>query len=397
MIFDKKIKIKKVFGTFNLSSGPTKIFDENILKFLSNLSKIILSSKEAKKFPDLITLGFWCRESNIKALKKEYQSDVLRMGRGVILHITPSNIPMTFAYSLFFGLLSGNQNIVRIPSKNFYQIKLLVNFFEKLLKKKKFISLKKKFVLISYKNSDEISAYLSKFVDGRIIWGGDKTVKKFKSFETLPRCIDLYFADRFSGCIIDLNSLKRLKENEIEKICNDFYTDCYLMDQMGCSSPIVIFWIGSSNHKINKKFWDIFSKIVDRRYDFDLIAANKKLLNLTNLVLNNKISLIANYKKFNILRINIKKLTKDIVDLNPKFGSFYEIHLPNLKKLSTHINKKFQTLVYYGIDRKHIENLILEKNLKGIDRVVPIGRAFDLNTKWDGYDIVLNLSRIISK
>ena len=140
MILDKNTKINKVFGTFDLSHGPTKIFDRTIHEFLSSLSKTI----EAKKFPDLISLGFWCRKSNIEYLKKEYLSEDLRIGRGIILHITPSNIPMTFAYSLFFGLLSGNQNIVRIPSKNFYQIKLLVNFFNQILKKKKYKLIKKK-------------------------------------------------------------------------------------------------------------------------------------------------------------------------------------------------------------------------------------------------------------
>ena len=47
------------------------------------------------------------------------------IGRGSILHITPSNVPMNFAYSLSFGLLSGNRNIIRLPGRNFIQIKLL--------------------------------------------------------------------------------------------------------------------------------------------------------------------------------------------------------------------------------------------------------------------------------
>ena len=58
------------------------------------------------------------------------------IGRGLAYHIAPSNIPINFAYSLVFGLLSGNTNIVRLSSKNFIQIKLLCDLFFKILKKK---------------------------------------------------------------------------------------------------------------------------------------------------------------------------------------------------------------------------------------------------------------------
>ena len=35
----------------------------------------------------------------------------------MIFHITPSNIPTNFAYSFIFGLLTGNSNIVKVPTK----------------------------------------------------------------------------------------------------------------------------------------------------------------------------------------------------------------------------------------------------------------------------------------
>jgi hypothetical protein len=35
------------------------------------------------------------------------------------------------------------------------------------------------------------------------------------------------------------------------------------------------------------------------------------------------------------------------------------------------------------------------QNLRGIDRVVPVGRAIDMGLVWDGYDIVTSLSREI--
>ena len=57
------------------------------------------------------------------------------MGRGTVLHITPSNVPTNFAYSMVFGLLSGNNNIIRLPSKNFLQVKILCEILKNYLQK----------------------------------------------------------------------------------------------------------------------------------------------------------------------------------------------------------------------------------------------------------------------
>ena len=55
-----------------------------------------------------------------------------------------------------------------------------------------------------------ISSELSKNVEARIIWGGDNTVNKFKSFKTKPRCIDLSFANRYSISVL-IQKISRVK------------------------------------------------------------------------------------------------------------------------------------------------------------------------------------------
>ena len=121
MKVNKKIKI--VLGNFNLRDGPHEIFDKDIILLLNEISKEVLNSDKCKKFPDLISFGFWCRMSNIKAIFNNYFFLKNRMGRGSVFHLSPSNVPTNFAYSMVFGLLSGNNNIIRLPSKNFPQIK----------------------------------------------------------------------------------------------------------------------------------------------------------------------------------------------------------------------------------------------------------------------------------
>ena len=47
------------------------------------------------------------------------------MGKGVVFHIAPSNVPVNYAYSLVTGLVCGNINIVRLPSKKFPQTDII--------------------------------------------------------------------------------------------------------------------------------------------------------------------------------------------------------------------------------------------------------------------------------
>ena len=74
---------------------------------------------------------------------------------------------------------------------------------------------------------------------------------------------------------------------------------------------------------------------------------------------------------------------------------FYELDIMNLDKIKNHINNKYQTLSYYGVDKKILKNFIFRNNLNGIDRVVPIGQTLDMSFFWDGYDINKLLTRVV--
>ena len=58
--------------------------------------------------------------------------------------------------------------------------------------------------------------------------------------------------------------------------------------------------------------------------------------------------------------------------------------------------KKFEKLQFTPSYKKRKAQFIIKNKLKGIDRIVPIGRAFDLTPEWDGVDIIATLSRTIS-
>ena len=388
---NKEIKI--IIGNFNLKDGPNDVFDKDTILFLNDLSKEVLNSSICKKFPDLVSFGFWCRRSNIRKIFNNYSFFKNRMGRGTVLHITPSNVPTNFAYSMVFGLLSGNNNIIRLPSKNFLQVEVLCSILKKLSKKRIYKIIFKRLLLIKYDNSDLISSELSEIAEARIIWGGDNTVNKFKTFKTKPRCIDLAFANRYSISLIDSNKLIKLSSKNLSALAKKFYNDTYTMDQFGCSSPNSVFWLGK-NKIAKKNFWHELNKIVNDKYDLDLSGANKKITNLMNYTLGKNKGLKVNISNFSLIKLKSKKFNFGNFE-NVSFGTFVEIDLKNINHLQKYTSEKLQTITYYGTNFKSIKKFIIKNKIKGIDRIVPIGNAFDLTPEWDGIDIISTLSRTL--
>ena len=397
MYINSHSKIEKILGKLPVIQNPSCIFDKLVISFLDDISIAIKQSKLASPYSDLKNFGFWCRKANLINISENYPKKNLMLGRGIVLHITPSNVPLNFAFSFAFGMLSGNSNIVRLPSRNFTQVNILCRIIYKILKKFKYSSLLNKFCFVKYDKSDDISSQLSREVDARLIWGGDETINKFKKYQTSPRCVDLTFSNRYSISIMDINEIAKLREKELKNLAQKFYNDCYLMDQQGCSSPQALLWVGKKNFLAKKKFWEALSKIVHLKYGSDLSVANQKITSLSRVAVTSKTNFRLNYKDFKLLRLNINDASSEIEKIQCHFGTFAEIHIGKIDKLKKIISKRFQTITYYGLERKELNDFILHNGITGVDRIVPVGRAFDIGPIWDGYDIIYSLSRIISK
>ena len=118
-------KMDVVAGSKNMNILPDIPFNDMSIDFLDELSNVIRKSAESKIYSDLMAFSFWCRRGNINKLKHEHRDGAQRLGRGLAFHIAPSNVPLNFGYSFIFGLLSGNSNIIKIPSKEFPQADFL--------------------------------------------------------------------------------------------------------------------------------------------------------------------------------------------------------------------------------------------------------------------------------
>jgi hypothetical protein len=386
--------VKYLVGSEDVSSQPMPPFDDAACNFIAALSEKLIHDAQAKQFPDIIAFAFWSRKGNISKLKEQYRDYSNRLGRGLVFHIAPSNIPVNFAFSFLFSLLAGNANIVRIPSKPFPQIQIICDAISGLIAE--FPTIRESTAFISYPADDEITMAFCKMVDARIIWGGDKTVEHIRSFTVKPRCVDVVFPDRYSVCIINSEAIGIASEAEIKLLVQGFYNDTYLMDQNACSSPQIIFW-QNADTAAKEKFWNAIASLATQRYDLQTAVSIDKYAQLCMDAV--ECDTIASVRRVrNVLyRAELSSLpVGDLTALRGKGGYFYEYDLKNLEELIPFINEKFQTVIYYGIAPETISEFVMKYRLRGIDRIVPIGSAMDIGLVWDGYDLIGLLSRIIS-
>ena len=230
--------------------------------------------------------------------------------------------------------------------------------------------------------------------DCRMIWGGDKTISIFKKYETKPRCTDITFPDRYSICIIDGKAILEADEDKMKRLVENFYVDTYLMDQNACSSPQLIYWTNDSE-QAREKFWNYVYDYANSKYNLqDAVCVDKYTKFCENAIMYDNIGETST--KTNLLyRSQIKTLSGNMTEIRGKGGYFYEYTLADKNELFKVINEKYQTITYFGIDEKELLNDIVKNELTGIDRIVPVGKAMDIDIFWDGHDLARELSRRI--
>ena len=381
-----------------LNQHSFDVFSDITLSFLSDISKALLNSPFVREYPDVATFAFYCREANLKVIKMSYSGDTkLKIGRGILFHIAPGNVPVNFAYSLLAGLITGNINIVRVPSNKFEQVSIIVNAIKKVLTFTKYKSIfSNRLYLVKYSRESSATEFLSKLCDIRIIWGGDKTIEDIRKFPISPKSTEVTFSDRYSIAIINANSYLKIQNKS--KVALDFYNDTFLFDQNACTSPQTIYWLGSlaEVERAKRQFWNLLEGVVqDKHFKLQPIISVDKLTTFySQAILHGGIQKEP-HSSNDIWRVKNSSIHNDIHLFRCGSGYFNEIIISSLDDLSSIINRKYQTVGYLGLSRDELEDWILKNKPLGIDRIVPLGRTMDFSFIWDGIDLVSAFSRSI--
>jgi hypothetical protein len=385
----KKLNIKKI-----VMEKPLTPFSNIIIEFLDELSKEIIKSADARKFSDVIAFAMWSRQSNLNSIKRQYEKrGEIRLGKGIVFHVAPRNVPINFAFSLAAGLLSGNINIVRVSTMDFLQVVIIVDLIKKILVLEKFSMISEFIHIVQYEHSKEINDIFSQVCDVRIIWGGDETIRRIRESPIPVKSYDVNMNDRYSFVV--LNSKEVIKCKNLDVLCRNFYNDTYYSDQNACTSPHLIVWVGDNeeNKRASDIFWRKLYQLVEKKYTIQPTDIIEKINRSYEFVATHPNEKIESTVDMKILKIKISKIYSDLGNFKFRNGMFLEHECENLQEIQPMITSKYQTLSYFGFSSSELIDFISTNRLKGVDRVVEIGKTMDFSLTWDGYDLISSLSR----
>lgn len=371
-----------------------KPFDDTILEFLNDLSKNIMANREAKAYSDVVTFAFWIRKASTAKLKEQFQrnDDNIHLGRGVAFHIAPSNVPVNYAYSLAVGLLTGNANIVRLPSRDFAQVRIIDEAIQAVLSMENHAGMKDYICLVRYDRRREINDLLSAMADVRVIWGGDATIAEARKSPLRPRASEITFADRFSLAVIHSESY--LQRKNPQKIAEDFYNDTYLTDQNACTSPRMVVWTGNRIGEAKEIFWEQLHALVQKKYALQPIQSVNKLTSGYLLAAVYDGVQLEPVPDNLIVRVRIPEIPDNLMELKDNSGYFFEYDCRDILELRGLCDDtRCQTVAYIG--DKEMFYPLLASGVKGIDRIVPVGQTMDFSFIWDGYNLYERMTRSV--
>lgn len=359
-------------------------FAEEVLAFTQSLSKRFVGMRE---FPEVVALGYWLRKANVKQMQLAFEKETVGKfvrARGTVFHIAPSNVDTIFVYSWMLSLLAGNRNIIRISSKT--EINLLLQVIIEEIKN--FEKISKQTIICTYEHEEAVGEVISLACHTRVIWGGDQTVKTIRQIPLAPLANELAFPDRFSLAVLNSEQVELLDDNALDTLVDKFYNDVFWFDQLACSSPRLVVWIGEKS----ERFWQAFEAKVQAK-QYELVAATQVLKYTTSLLLatEQEVHQVTHAAYFS--RIQLEDVSADIRERHCGGGLFYEYEAVELKQVANIIIDKDQTITYFGFEQAQLIRLIKEIVTRGIDRIVPIGQALDFHGLWDGQRFLTSFTR----
>ena len=379
---------------------PTLIpFGETVVSFIETFSTRLLASSGARRFPELASLAFWMRHSSLARLRKHMLTDNrIFVARGTAFHVAPANVDTIFVYSWFISLLCGNRNIVRVSSKPSPQSLLIFELIAELFSQDEFSAIRERSLVVRYGHDSLVNDLFSRYCDIRVIWGGDESIREIRKSPLSATACEMTFANKYSFAVFDTISFLNADDEQIKSWADGFYNDSFWFAQMACSSPRLVLWLGEDKPHIitaQERFWRFLEDRLSLAVTgFDLTDYVNKRVAVDSLALQSKVSIIQASTN-DLVRVWLDKPAL-YSELHCGAGLFFESSINELDELLPLLSRQIQTVIYAGMPREQMQNFLSTRQVAGIDRVVPVGKALDFDYIWDGYDMPKLLLREIS-
>ncbi|MGW0802042.1 acyl-CoA reductase [Nonomuraea sp. NPDC002799] len=376
--------------------SPLEMGDERVRAFLAAFGRRLLRPALARRHPELGSLGFFLRPSELSRTLDSLAGEHVRVPRGLVFHIPPANVDTVFVYSWALSALMGNRNVVRLsPRSGVVAEVILETLHEALADADPVVGATQR--IVSYDRSDTVTAALSAACDLRVVWGGDRTVLEMRRHALPPHARDLAFPDRSSFAVVSSTAWLCAPRAARVTIAEGFVNDTYWFDQAACSSPQTVFWVGTRGDcdAARADFCEHVSRVVAvRGWGVDAAMAVEKRVSTYGLAADG----LAEAVEF---RGNaLANVTLAAAAAAPRrwlgAGTFAHARLGSLAELASLVERRDQTMTHFGFGRGELEELARGLAGRGVDRMVPVGSALSFHRVWDGVDLPAEFTRLVT-
>jgi hypothetical protein len=387
--------VRTVEGMAAMRAMP---FSPKLSELVSRISADILKSPVTRSVPQYVALGYWMRASAVKRLVEAATTAVpdgeVIAARGLALHLPPVNVDTIFVYSWTLSVLAGNANVVRLPAAVSKECEALVGIIIDALADTGEGSRQ---LFCTYPYGAQLEDQISRFFDLRIIWGGDAKVQAVGKVPIRPDGLSIGFPDRQSLALISSSSYASASGADRDNLAVQLFNDAYWFDQMGCSSPRLLAWIGREGGlaELSSDFYRRLQSVIARKsYEVQPAVAVSKL-SLAN-------DLLADGTAQRAVRYSNELQTVDVADPAAALqssgggGFFVECRLDGVEGLQSVVTRKLQTITHFGFEPDELMALArLIAGWGGGYRIVPVGQALDFEPVWDGVPLLTHMTRRI--
>ncbi|WP_328814905.1 acyl-CoA reductase [Nonomuraea cypriaca] len=376
--------------------GGLEVGDARMREFLAAFGKRLLRPALARRHPELGSLGFFLRPSELARTVEGLAGEHVRVPRGLVFHLPPANVDTVFVYSWALSALMGNRNVVRLSPRSGPVADVIVEtLHEALADADPVVGRSQR--IISYDRSDAVTAALSAACDLRVVWGGDRSVLEIRRHALPPHARDLVFPDRSSFAVVRAPAWLCAPRAARVTAAEGFVNDTYWFDQAACSSPRTVFWVGAQADcdAARADFTDHVSRVVTvRGWGVDAAMAVEKRVSTYGLAADG----LAESVEF---RGNaLANVTLAAAAAAPRrwlgAGTFAHARLGSLAELVSLVERRDQTMTHFGFGKAELEELAKELAGRGVDRMVPVGSALSFHRVWDGVDLPAEFTRLVT-
>jgi hypothetical protein len=395
------VELDSVLSDIQRGNGVVEPFADSTVAFFAEVSRRLGSNPATAPMPDVRALGFWMRRSHLMDLKGQFQASTtpgsVRVARGLVFHLPPSNVDTIFMYSWLLAALSGNQNVVRLPRLRNDAVTTMCQTLNDVLATAEFGELLPAVTVVGYGHETEITAAISSRADVRVVWGGDATVARIREIPLPPRSVELTFADRYSLAAIKAEAYLDADPGKRARLVEDFVSDTFPFDQGACSSPQLVVWCGSPQDvgRASDPFFSAVAEAAGRRgYTVDTGTATAQTLAVANLAADHAVRRGRRYGR-ELMVVEIEA-PADLARDHVGGGYLLSVRVGALSELAPFLSRSDQTMTQFGFGEAELLDFAgRAARSGGIDRIVAFGQALTFDRFWDGYDLLEAFTRTV--